>query len=251
MGKSSNGEMPLSGHLRELRNRICVCAVVFLVFTVIGIHHAQALVQVLLNMGEQYNYHFVYISPQELLLEYFSVAFIFAFLITLPVLLYEIYAFASPGMSRREKLHFILALIFGTMCAGIGILFAYKIMLPFMLFFLISIGAGSSVQASISVQNYVSFLMTIFIIFSIIFELPVVSVLLTSLGILKSKWLRNGRKYCIVLIFFIAAIITPPDITSQVMVAVPMIALFEISIVFSGVVEKLKAKKEKQDEETM
>ena len=241
--------MPLSGHLRELRNRICVCAVVFLVFTIIGINHAQALVQILLDMGEQYNYHFVYISPQELLMEYFSVAFIFAFLVTLPVLLYEIYAFASPGMSKREKLYFILALVLGTLCAAIGILFAYKIMLPFMLYFLISVGVGSKVQASISVQNYVSFLMTIFIIFSVIFELPVVSVLLTSLGILKSKWLRDGRKYIIVLIFIIAAIITPPDITSQIMVAVPMIVLFEISIAVSGLVEKLK-KRKSQDGET-
>ena len=89
--------------------------------------------------------------------------------------------------------------------------------------------------------------MTVFLIFGAVFELPVVSVLLTSLGVLRAEWLMKGRRVMIVLIFVLAAIITPPDIVSQIMVAIPMIALYELSILLSRLV--MKAKKQKSEDE--
>ena len=109
-------------------------------------------------------------------------------------------------------------------------LFAYFINIPFMLRFLIQFSSGVSISASISIQEYISFLLTVFVIFGVIFELPVVSVLLTLLGILQAKWMVKGRRAMIVVIFFVAAVITPPDVVSQILVAVPMIALYELSI---------------------
>jgi sec-independent protein translocase protein TatC len=96
------------------------------------------------------------------------------------------------------------------------------------------------VSASISIQQYVSFLLTVFVIFGLVFELPVVSVLLTGLGLVRAEWLVKGRKVMVVIIFVLAAIITPPDIVSQIMVAVPMLGLYEISIALSRVVGKAK-----------
>ena len=238
--KAANGEMPLSGHLRELRNRLLVCLGVLLAAAVLGLHYAEELVGVLLALGERYNYHFVYISPQELLIEYFTVSLVFAFCVTLPVILYQIWAFVSPGLTNKERLLFILAMVFGLIFAVIGIIFAYKILLPFMLYFLIALSDGSGVQASVSVQNYISFLMTIFIIFAIIFELPVASVILTQTGILKVEWMKKFRSVVIVVIFFVAAVITPPDVFSQIMVALPMLALYEFSILICSLLAKRK-----------
>ena len=96
------------------------------------------------------------------------------------------------------------------------------------------------VAASISIQSYVSFLLTVFVIFGLVFELPVVSVLLTGLGLVKAEWLVKGRKVMVVLIFVLAAIITPPDIVSQIMVAIPMLGLYELSIALSRMVGRAR-----------
>ena len=93
-----------------------------------------------------------------------------------------------------------------------------------------------------------SFLLTIFVIFGIAFELPVVSVLLTQMGLLKVKWMKVGRRFVIVLIFLVAAIITPPDIVSQIMVAVPMIGLYELSILISSLLLRLRRRRKVHEE---
>jgi sec-independent protein translocase protein TatC len=233
-------EMSLSGHLKEMRNRIAVCVILLVVAMLICLHFAPDIVRLLLNIGEKYDYHFVYISPQELLLQYFSVSLLMAVCITLPVVLYQLWAFISPGLRKNENLFFLLAMIFGLICFGIGVFFAYKVMLPFMLYFLISLSEGSGVQASISVQNYLSFLMTIFIIFGAVFELPVLSVLLTQMGLLKVEWMKKFRKVVIVVIFLISALITPPDIVSQIMVAIPILILYELSIILCTLCKNMR-----------
>jgi sec-independent protein translocase protein TatC len=118
----------------------------------------------------------------------------------------------------------------------IGVAFARYISLPFVLRFLIQFTGEVDVAASISIQQYVGFLLTIFVVFGLVFELPVVSVLLTGLGLIRAEWLKAGRKIMIVVIFVLAAIITPPDVVSQIMVAVPMILLYELSIALSSAV---------------
>ena len=140
----------------------------------------------------------------------------------------------------------MLAIIFGMIFGFLGILFAYNILIPFMLYFLLDMSKGVDVSAAISVGNYVSFLMTIFIIFAVLFEFPVVSVLLSQLGIIKVEWMKKARKVMIVLIFIMAAIVTPPDIVSQVMVALPMLLLYELSIILCTVFGVFK-KKEKEE----
>ena len=145
-----------------------------------------------------------------------------------------------PENSRKEKTVFLLAMIFGAVCFLIGVLFAYFITVPFMLRFLIQFTTDVNVTDSISIGEYLNFLITVFIIFGIVFEMPVVTVLLTRLGLLKARWLKAARKVMIVVIFFIAAVITPPDVVSQVMVAIPMIGLYQISIALCAVFEKKK-----------
>lgn len=243
MGRQKEKNMTLSGHLRELRNRLVVCLVCLIISFLVGLHFAPQLVDFLTDIGKTYGYTYVYIAPQELLMEYFSVALIAGVCVTLPLILYNIWAFVQPGLKKNENMLFLSAMFFGLICFIIGIIFAYRIMLPFMLYFLIDISKGSGITPSISVQNYLTFLLTIFMIFGIVFELPVVSVLLTQMGLLKIKWMKQGRRFIIVVIFFVAAVITPPDIVSQIMVAIPMIGLYELSIIISSLLLRLRRKK--------
>jgi len=232
--------MSLSGHLRELRNRILICVILLVVVFGVCLSFAPRLVTLLTDMGRRYDYVYVYIAPQELFLVYMNVALVGAVVVCFPVLAYQVYAFCSPGLSGKERGYISGALIAGGLCFLVGVAFAYFISLPFMLRFLIQFTGEVDVSASISIQQYVSFLLTVFVIFGLVFELPVVSVLLTGLGLVKAEWLVKGRKVMIVIIFVLAAIITPPDIVSQIMVAIPMLALYEISIALSRVVGRAR-----------
>jgi sec-independent protein translocase protein TatC len=132
-------------------------------------------------------------------------------------------------------MYFGLAMIFGAICFCAGVAFAYFITVPFMLGFLISFTNDVNVRDSISIGEYLNFLVTVFLIFGTVFEMPVISVILTRMGIIRAEWLAKARKVMIVVIFFLAAVITPPDVVSQVMVALPMLALYEIAILLSRI----------------
>ena len=248
--KSENkDQMALSGHLTELRNRVAVCIVCLVAAFLVCLNYAPDLVEFLTDMGKAYGYQYIYVAPQELLMQHFSISLLASVCITFPVLLYQIWAFVRPGLKKKENLVFVLAVTFGLLCFLVGVYFAYRIMLPFMLEFLIGVSAGTEIAASITVANYITFLLTMFMIFGIVFELPVLSVMLTQLGLVKVEWMKKGRRFVIVIIFFVAAVITPPDIVSQIMVAVPMIGLYELSVILCTILSKLKRKKKKEAEE--
>jgi len=243
------GSMPLTGHLRELRNRIVVCVLVLFGSFVVFVAFAEKLVKILTDMGTANGYQFVFIAPQELILQYFRVAFTASICVCLPLILYQIWAFARPGMTKSEDRAVLLSLIFGLGCFVVGVLFAYKVTIPIMLFFLINVGS-KYIVASISVESYISFVLSVFVIFGCVFEMPMITSLLARLGILKPEIMKKARKYAIVLIFLVAAIITPPDIFSQILVALPMILLYQISLLLVGVISKrVEAAKKKKEAE--
>ncbi|MCD7761478.1 MAG: twin-arginine translocase subunit TatC [Clostridiales bacterium] len=236
---SDGGEMSLTDHLKELRNRVAVCVAFLVVAILVCLYFSPQLVELFTDLGKEYDYQFVYIAPQELLAVQLSIAAIGGLVISAPVLCYHIYAFCAPGLKRTERLFFLLAVGFGTLCFCVGVLFAYKITVPFMLYFFMDLSVGTDISASVSIQSYVNFLLTVFVVFGAVFELPVLSVLLTRLGLLRPQWLARSRKVLFVLIFLLAAVITPPDVISQIMVAVPMMALLELSIFLCRICEKL------------
>lgn len=241
--KSEDGKMTITGHLKEFRNRLAVCLVGLVVAFLIALYFSQDIINFLTAMGEQYDYVFVYISPQELLMQQFTISLVVAVCVMLPLLLYQIWAYVQPALKKQENRLFIGVIISGLFCFVVGIIFAYKIMLPFMLRFLIDLSSGTNIQASISVEKYLNFEITIFVVMGFIFELPVVSVLLTQLGLIKVEWMKKGIRPAIIVIFLIAALVTPPDIVSQSMVAVPMFGLYILSIYLSAFLLKFKKKK--------
>lgn len=230
-----DGSMTLTGHLKELRNRLLVCAAVFLAGTVYFLTISDKLVDLLTAMArDNAGYTFVFLAPQEKLMQYFRLSLLAAVVIVIPVALYQVYAFAKPGLKKSERSFFAMVLVFGLGLFCLGVLFAYKITLPFMLNFLVTLEGTTYITASISIESYINLCLTMFIVFGCVFEMPLVTIILARMGIANPEIMKKGRGVAIVLIFFVAAVITPPDIVSQVMVALPMVLLYQVSIFLSG-----------------
>lgn len=234
--------MGVVDHIREFRNRLFVIVIVFVVALLVCFQYAAPLVDIL-KVPAADLYQFIYISPSELFMQYIRVSIIGGVVIAAPVIAYELLAFASPGLKASEKSFIIGTLLLGLFFFILGVLFAYAIMLPFMLKFFAGINGNAGIEAQISIKEYISLVTSILGMMGLVFEMPILTILLTQMGFLKPEWLKKGRRLVIVLIFGIAAIITPPDVVSQVMVAIPMLFLFEISIAFSSVIRKRKDKK--------
>ena len=244
----SDGTMSLSGHLKELRNRLIICVISLVIFFLVGLYFSPSIINLLTKIGKQYGYNFVQLSPQELLLQQISIALVAGLTLSVPVILYQIWAFIQPGLKQNENTLFLGALIFGLFFFIVGVLFAFKIMMPFMLHFLIGLTTGTDVTSAVSISQYITFLLTIFLVMGLVFELPVITVLLTQLGLLKVEWLKKSQRVVIVLIFLLSAIITPPDVVSQVMVAFPMIGLYELSLIICSLLSKANGKHSDQDD---
>ncbi len=246
---SDDGSMTLTGHLKELRNRLSICAAVFVVGVIGFLAISDKLIDLLTAMAMNANYTFVFLAPQEKLMQYFRVSLIAAVIVTIPVALYQVYAFAKPGLKRSESFFFRLVLLFGLALFCVGVLFAYKVTLPFMLNFLVTLEGTDYITASISIESYINLCLTMFIIFGCVFEMPLVTIILAKMGIANPEIMKKGRGVAIVLIFLVAAIITPPDIVSQCFVAVPMCLLYFISIFLSGIFYKPKTDDDDEDED--
>ena len=189
-------------------------------------------------MGRDY-YQFVSIAPQEKLMQYFRVSILAGVVVTVPVAFYNIYAFAKPGLKKSESTFFKLVMLLGLILFCVGVLFAYKLMMPFMLRFLSTgIEGAEYIQTTTSIESYVNLCLTMFIIFGCVFEMPLITIILSKMGIINPQILKQVRGVAIVVIFFIAAVVTPPDIVSQCMVAFPMVLLYFVSIFLSGIFYK-------------
>lgn len=246
--KNDDGSMGLVDHLAELRKRITVIILSALIGFVLCFTFASRLVNYVADMAIGFGYDLVYLAPTELFMQYIKVGILGAIVIMSPVILYEIWAFLSPGLTTNEKKALLPALFFGLFCFVVGAAFSYKIMLPFMLQFFFNVNTSSDIAASISVENYLNFILSAVLTFGITFELPVVIAILTQFGLVRPELLKKGRKIAIVLIFLVGALITPPDITSQIMVALPMIVLYQISILVSSVIDRKRKRKEEGEE---
>lgn len=226
--KDEFSKMSLVDHLSEFRKRLIIVIVFFLISAVISFNFVQFFVNALIDLAQGYN--FVYLAPSELIMQYVKIALICGVSLTSPIILFELWMFVCPGLKKKEKFSVFMAFLCGFAFFCLGAIFAYSIMIPIMLQFFLKIDSTQTIQPMISFANYLSFITSNLITFGIVFEMPVITTLLASLGILKPEWLSKGRGTIIVVIFVVAAFLTPPDIVSQFLIALPMIGLFELSV---------------------
>lgn len=175
-----------------------------------------------------------------------KVTMMVAFVIALPYVLYQAWAFIAPGLYEHEKKLAIPIVLSSFLLFLLGMAFAYFFVFP-AVFKFVAAYTPAGVQMATDIDKYLSFVMTLFLVFGLSFETPVVQMVLVRMGIVSIVKLRNFRSYFIVIAFVIAAIVTPPDVISQFMLAIPMILLYEFGIFMSRYItpkEKLAAEEE-------
>ena len=234
------GEMSFLEHLEEMRWRIIYSLIGIVVGTIIAWIFIDQLVDVvLLKPARDSGAHLQNLRPFGQLFLFVEVAIIVGVVISIPNIFYQLWKFISPALKQNEKKYILSIVIFSSVCFLTGIAFAYFVMLPLALKFAEQFGS-SSIKNQFSIEEYMNIIISIMLAAGIVFELPMISFFLTKLGILTPAFMKRYRKHAIVIIMFLAAILTPgTDPVSQIILAVPLVLLYEISILIS----KYSAKK--------
>ena len=223
-------ELSLIEHLDELRTRIIYCLIPFVIAVVFSSPFTKTFLAFLRIPAAGVIKELAFFSPQEVAVVYVKIAVFSGLILSLPVILYQIWGFISPALEEKQK-KYIVSFVFWIFFAFIsGCSFGYLLLVPFSLKFLISL-AGIELTPVISLSKYIGFVLALIAGCGIAFETPVVIWLLTRLGIVNSAFLRRKRKYAIVIIFIVAAVITPTtDPFNMCLLALPMLVLYEIGI---------------------
>jgi len=233
-------EMSFLDHIEELRWRIIYSLIGVVVFTIIAWVFIDPLVDiVLLKPARDANASLQNLRPFGQLFLYVQVAIIVGIVASLPNIFYQLWKFIAPALKKRERKYIVWIVFFSTFCFLTGIAFSYFVMLPLAMKFAEQFGS-EAIKNEFSIEEYMSIIISVMLAAGVVFELPMVSFFLTKLGILTPKFMRKYRRHAIVIILILAAFLTPgADPVSQVILAVPLVLLYEISIFIS----KLSSKK--------
>lgn len=226
-----DNQLTLVEHLAEFRRRLIICFVSIFLCSLLCYTVIKRILDLLVKpVGK-----LVFIAPQEAFVTYLELSLIAGIFLALPMILYQVWCFISVGLRQNEKKYILLYGPFSLILFFGGASFAYFIILPLGIKFLLGF-ATDTLQPMISISRYVSFAGMLLLAFGVVFELPVVIMFLTKIKLVSPKLLREKRKYALLLIFIVAAILTPPDVVTQLLMAGPLIILYEISILLSKLV---------------
>jgi sec-independent protein translocase protein TatC len=252
MNKSVN-ESGFIGHLTELRKRL-VHSFIFLILFFIGCYFfAENLYGFLVEpyakavKDDGIERRLIFTALQETFLTYLKVSFFAAFFVTSPFILIQIWKFIAPGLYKHEKIAILPYLVLTPVLFLLGGMLVYYLVMPLAIKFFLSfessgLNTNLPIQLEAKVNEYLSLVMKLIFAFGLSFQLPVVLSLLARIGLIDSKFLRERRKYVVVIIFTAAAILTPPDPITQIGLAIPLLILYELSILSVSIIEN-KTKK--------
>lgn len=243
---STDEKLPFLVHLEELRKRI----VIMLIAVGVGFGLTFSFSEkILLWLARPLKAKLVFLSPTEVFWVNLKIAFFAGLVLVIPVVLYQVWAFISPGLFEKEKKYALPFVILSTSFFAMGVLFCLFVVLPFAMRFLMTYKTQHLV-AVISVGNYVDFVIKFLLAFGLIFELPLAITILAKMGVVTPKFLARNRKYAILINFIIAAILTPtPDIFNQLLMAGPLCLLYEFGIISARIFTKKKKEVEVQTPE--
>lgn len=235
-------ELNLIDHLDELRKRLIYTVLAFFVFFIAGFIYVEEIYKWLVR---DLDVKLIVLGPSDIIWVYFTLAGVVALAGTIPVLATQIWLFVKPALTpieRKVSLSYVPALF---ILFIVGLCFGYFVIFPTVLSFLVELGQGMMVT-NFTADKYFRFILHMTLPFGVLFELPVVAMFLTSLGIINPYVLQKIRKYAYFVLVVISVIISPPDFMSDILVTIPLLFLYEISINLSKIVYKRKLKKEKE-----
>jgi sec-independent protein translocase protein TatC len=232
---SSNNDpkLTLTSHILELRKRLIISLAALFFGVVFCFFWGQELLfELLMAPLQRLNQELVLIAVTEGFYFQIKIAFLGGIFLALPVIMWQSIAFILPALYSNERKVFWTLFITTVVLFGVGVVFAYTVVLDLALkFLLLEFNAG--LNTMLSASKYLSFIVAFLLPFGLIFEIPVLVLLLTKMKLITPAQLRKKRRYIILAIFILAAILTPPDVISQVLLALPMLLLYEISILVS------------------
>ncbi|MCA8901859.1 MAG: twin-arginine translocase subunit TatC [Hyphomonas sp.] len=246
---------PLLEHLIELRARLIKAMIALMLATIACFFFAQQIYEVLLTpfaeMAEQVRgtkLDFIYTAPMEFFFAKLKLALFAGVFVSFPYLAWQIYAFVAPGLYKNERGAFWPYLVLAPILFSAGAAFVYYVMLPMLARFTVGMEIPDSDVATITmlpkVADYLSLVMALMLAFGLSFQLPLVMTLLGKIGLVSSQALASGRKFAIVGILAFAAFFTPPDFISQILLALPVLILYEIGIISVKTIERKEADRE-------
>ena len=229
-------EMPFWEHLEELRWCLIKSIVSVVIFSFIVYVNWDFFLKILLNPSESLNIklNLQVLKITSMFVIKISCSLLLGIIFSLPIILYQIWSFVNPALNKNFKLSIIFLTLFGSIFFIIGICFGYYILVPFSLdFFSSLIPVTFNIEHNFTLDNYLYFVLWLSFLCGLIFQLPVISLYLTKIGLLTSAFLPHYRKYAYLFFLIMGAILTPPDPFSQIIVAIPLIFLYELSIIIA------------------
>jgi sec-independent protein translocase protein TatC len=223
---ASDDKLPFTDHLDELRHRLIISVVGIGIGFAISYAFSQ---QILFLLQRPMPTRLVFIAPTEAFFVNLKVAFYAGLFLSVPLLLFQVWKFVAPGLYEHERRYSYPFLLISTALFLVGSIFAYVVLLPIALHFLIAQG-GELWKPNITLSNYLSFCMRLILAAGLVFEFPVLMYFLAKVGVVTPEFLVKNRKYAVLAAFIISAVLTPPDVFSQILLAVPLFLLFEASI---------------------
>lgn len=222
-------KITLVQHLEELRKRLIRCLIAVGVAAAICFFYVDAILKIISQPAGQ----LVFLKPTEAFFSRIEIALYGGVFLALPVIIYQVWRFVSPGLVKTERRYLFWIVPFSYLLFVAGAALAFFVVLPVGVTFLLAYGT-ENIQPMISIDAYLSFVTMLLLAFGAIFQLPLVILFLTKLGLVTPAALAAKRKYAVVVIFILAGVLTPgPDIFSQFMMAIPTLLLYEISIILS------------------
>lgn len=226
-------------HLGELRTRVIFCAYALIIATGICYAFSDKIFNFVREPIAPYltNGGLVYTAPMDKFIAHLKLSFVCGVIISCPFWLYQIWLFVAPGLYKKEKNYSVGFIMSGTLLFLMGVSFSYFVVLPMAFQFLMTYG-GEVDKPMITIDHYLGFFTQMCLMFGAAFELPLIIIVLGMLGIVTQKFLREKRRYAIMVLAVVSAVITPPDLLSMLMMLGPMIVLYEVAVFFVGFFEK-------------
>ncbi|RED52743.1 twin-arginine translocase subunit TatC [Cohnella lupini] len=244
--------MPLTEHLGELRKRIIYCLIVFVLGLVGGLFGAQPVFDYLVDAAPVDNLDLHAFSPWDAIGLYMKFAILISFIVAIPFAMFQLWAFVRPGLGKKEQRATLQFVPWALIMFLIGLAFSYFVVFPMAFLFTEKITFNLGLEQTYGVTQYFSFLFNILLPISLLFELPLVILFLSRIGILNPQMLRKMRKVAWFILILIGVMVTPPDFISDILVAVPLVLLYEVSVLLSRMAygKRMKAREEKDLDET-